>query len=279
MEPSSLLTSIRPTGTPDFVMLGALRQDTALIARARLLGSRIDTRDLAADLSAAALAMEGHLTFVFRYGVVVTIGSGSAPTDQLDAALQSHVMDPARMDESETASLELRPDGGDRIGPHGQIQLIDASQERLLLVAIVLARSVVLARDEILVSEAFDRIAPLVADLRENGRVHLPIRPVMRLVGNVLAARHRVMGTAQVDEQPDLLWDHPEIDRLYTRLEGEYELKERAEVLGRKFTVLGEFTEVLLGIVQDKRAYRVEVIIIALISFEIFLTLFTMAAH
>ena len=98
----------------------------------------------------------------------------------------------------------------------------------------------------------------------------------MRLVGNVLAARHRLTGTAQVDERPDLLWEHPELDRLYVRLEAEYELTERAEVLTRKFGALGDFTEVLLDIVQDKRAFRVEIAIIALIAFEILLTLFNM---
>ena len=47
----------------------------------------------------------------------------------------------------------------------------------------------------------------------------------------------------------------PALDRLYARLEAEYELKERAEVLERKFGALGDFTEVLLDIVQDKRAF------------------------
>lgn len=274
--PSNLPPHPRLVGAPDFVMLGALPDTTPLIAQARLLGAQIDTRAMVADASAATLAPEAGLTFVFRYGVVVTIGSGGEPTDRLDAALRSYVIDPTPMQEIESATIELRTDGGDRIGDGGQIQLVNISHERLLLAAIVLARSVVLARDEFLVSEAFDQIAPLVSDLRENGRARLAIRPAMRLVGNVLAARHRLTGTAQVDERPDLLWDHSALDRLYARLEAEYELKERAEVLERKFGALGDFTEVLLDIVQDKRAYRVEVAIIALIAIEIVLTLFTM---
>jgi uncharacterized Rmd1/YagE family protein len=272
----SLRHGTRLTGSPDFVKLGSLPAATPLIARARLLGARIDTRDVATDATAAALATDVGLTFVFRYGVVVTIGAGSEPTHQLDSVLLGYVVDPTQIQEVESATLEGRPDGGDRIGPDGQIQLVDMVYERLLLTAIVLARSVVLARDEILVSEAYDRIGPLVTDLRENGRARLPIRPAMQLVGNVLAARHRLTGTAQVDERPDLLWDHPQLDRLYVRLEAEYELKERAEVVVRKFGALGDFTEVLLDIVQDKRAFRVEIAIIALIAFEILLTLFNM---
>lgn len=66
-------------------MLGALPDTTPLIAPARLLGAQIDTRIMAADASAATLVPEAGLTFVFRCGVVVTIGSGGEPTDRLDA--------------------------------------------------------------------------------------------------------------------------------------------------------------------------------------------------
>ena len=266
----------RPNKSPDFVTLGTLPDSERLQARARLLGSRIETRDLVGNSVAAALADPCGLTFVFRYGVAVTIGLGTEALGQLDTALVVHAADLAQIKETETASLLIRPDKDDRLGSEGQIQLADASAERLLLAATVLARSVLLSRDEILVSETFDHIAPLVAGLSDDGRTQLPIRSAMRLVGEVIAARHRVIGTVQADERPDILWDLPHLDRLYTRLEAEYELKERAEVLERKIAALGDFTEVLLDIIQDKRAFRLEWAVIALIAFEIILSLYTM---
>jgi uncharacterized Rmd1/YagE family protein len=276
---SAILSGTRQPASADFVILGELRATSPLFARARLLGVRIETRNAATDAALAQAATHAGLTIVFRYGAVVSIGSADMALDRLDATLLRHVGDPLEVHESETANLIVQTVGGDRVDTDGQILLADASPERLLLAAIVLAQSVVLSRDEILVSEAFEGISPLVADLRENGRARLPIRSAMRLVGNVLAARHRVMGTVQVNERPDLLWEHPELDRLYVRLEAEYELSERTEVLERKFGALGDFTEVLLDIVQDKRAFRLEAAIIALIAFEIFLTLFNMAVH
>ena len=269
----------RAIRSPDYVVLGACDAAGPLVARASLLGARIETRDVAADPRVALRAARCGLCFVFRYGVVVSIGPAERENETLDAVLTGHVIDPTRVEETEGATIIVRQGGKDRIAPDGQIELEDASHERLLLVATVLAYSVVLSRDEILVSDAFDHIGPLVADLRQNGRVRLSIGPVMRQVGEVIAARHRLMGTAQVDERPDILWDHPHLDRLYARLEDEYELTERAGVLERKFVSLGDFTEVLLDIVQDKRAFRLEAAIIGLIVFEIILTLFNMATH
>jgi len=281
--PTTPRPSARLARAPDFVTLGECediaRSGGPLIAHARLLGARIETRDVATDARVAARMARCDLTFVFRFGVVVSIGPAARAHLSVDTLLATHVVDPTEVEETESATIVVRSGGKDRITAEGQIELEDASHERLLLAATILAHSVVLSRDEILASEAFDHIGPIVADLRENGRVRLSIRPVMRQVGEVIAARHRLMGTAQVDERPDVLWDHPHLDRLYARLEDEYELKERSEVLERKFVALGDFTEVLLDIVQDKRAFRLEAAIIVLIIFEILLTLFNMAVH
>ncbi len=268
-------------GLPDVVTLGQAPDQSRLAVRARLLGHRIDTRHGAEIAAAQDPAHQDALTIIFRDGVVVSIGLGAQTDAQtgeaIDALLRPHVVDPEEHPEIETTGLIIRPGAGDSIASDGQVQLADASPERLLLVATVLARSVILSRDEILVAEAFDRISPLVGDLRASGQTHLSIRQAMQLVGNAVAARHRIMGTTQANDRPDLLWDHPGLDRLYARLEAEYELDERAEVLERKFVALGDVAEVLLDIVRDKRAFRLELAIIVLIAFEIVLSLIGMA--
>ncbi|MBT2187919.1 RMD1 family protein [Sphingobium sp. H33] len=267
----------RLAGTPEVVIAGTLETEGALVATAWLVGGSVRTGPLVEDADFIRVAGVGGMVFVFRYGVVVSVQASAQSTQRFDAALAPYIADVADFREAETANLVIRTGSEDRVGPDGQIVLADDSPERLLLVATVLSRSVILARDETLVSEAFERTAPVVSELRQNGRAPLPIRQVMKLVGNVLAARHRVMGMVQVIERPDLLWDHPGLDRLYTRLEAEYELKDRAEILELKFGALGDFADVLLNIVQDKRAFRTEAAIIALIAFELLLNLFEMA--
>ena len=280
--PETVLTEHLPASRlnwPDEIRLGLLTAEAPFVARARALGGRIDTRRAGEDAQLRALAAHCGLSVVFRYGAVVSFGCSEAAAEALDSALMPYVTDAASPKEIESALITVRADTSDRIGTDGQIRLEDASDERLMLVAIVLARNVVLSRHEESVSEAFERIAPLVSELHDQGRTRLPIKSAMQLLGRVLAARHRVTGSVQADERPDVLWDHPELDRLYARLDAEYELGERAEVLEHKFQTLGEFTEVLLDIVRDKRTFRLELAVIGLIAFEIVLSLITMAGH
>jgi uncharacterized Rmd1/YagE family protein len=245
--------------------------------RALLIGGRIDTRNLAGFTEAERLGSasgEDGAVFVFRFGAVVVFGASAETLERILAQLRDHVVDALETAEIETALIESAASGEELVHGDGRILLREESPERLLLCAIVLARSVVLARDEAQVAEAFERIDPLLWTLRTHGRAGMPIRQVMRHIGDVLSVRHRLIGRVQVGEKPDLLWDHPELERLYARLETEYELDERALVIDRKLDAIGDAAEVLLDLVQEKRSVRLELAIIALIAFEIALTLY-----
>jgi required for meiotic nuclear division protein 1 len=242
--------------------------------RALLLGTRIDTRNLPRFVEPESLQLSGTgAAFVFRYGVLVLFGASAELESELVAELMEHVIEPASSPELETASIEIRADGDENVSANGHIRLREATPARLLLTATVLARSVVLARDESRIAEAFDRIEPLVNDLRKDGRARLPIKRVMQHIGGVLATRHRVVGRAQIGEKPDLLWDHPELDRLYGRLEAEFELGDRARAIERKLEVIGDAADVLLNLVIDKRSFRLEIAVVALIAFEVVVSL------
>jgi uncharacterized Rmd1/YagE family protein len=242
--------------------------------RALLLGTRIDTRNLRRFVEPEGITLSGiGAAYVFRYGVLVLFGASAALEQELVAELMDHVIEPATSPELETAWIEIRPDGDENVSADGHIRLRQATPERLLLTATVLARSVVLARDESRIAETFDRIEPLVNELRTHGRAGLPIKRVMQHIGDVLATQHRVVGRAQIGEKPDLLWDHPELDRLYGRLEAEFELGDRAKAIERKLAVVGDAVDVLLNLVLDKRSYRLEIAVVVLIALEIVVSL------
>lgn len=250
----------------------ALPSDGSGLARALLIGTRIDTRNLPNFIEPEAMAVAGlGAAFVFRYGVLVVIGASRQAEARLLAELADHVIEPLDQPEIEIASIEISGEGDEAVSADGHIRLHEASTQRLLLTATVLARSVLLGRDEAEVTDAFDRLEPLINDLRTSGRARLPIRQVMKNIGGVLSAQHRVVGGAQIGEKPDLLWDHPELDRLYGRLESEFELSDRARAVERKLEMIGDAAEWLLDLVQDKRSLRLELSVIALIAFEVLL--------
>ena len=141
--------------------------------------------------------------------------------------------------------------------------------EHLIVIADALSKSVVLARDEREVAAVFELTEPFARQLAEHGRAAASRRTILKHIGNALLVQHRVSGRVAVAEKPDVVWDRADLDRLYARLEDEYELKERAEVLSRKLAVIAETAEVLTDIIDTKRSLRLEIIIVVLIAVEL----------
>ena len=83
-------------------------------------------------------------------------------------------------------------------------------------------------------------------------------------------------GRVQVEEKPDILWDQPEFERLYARLEDEYELKERAAALTRKLGVIDETAHALTDILDTTRTVRLEVAVLALVVIEVTVTFYNL---
>jgi uncharacterized Rmd1/YagE family protein len=85
--------------------------------------------------------------------------------------------------------------------------------------------------------------------------------------------QHRLSGRVAVREKPDILWDRPDLERLYARLEDEYELIERAETVDRKLGFISTTASALVDLKDADRSLRLEITIVILIVLEVVLAL------
>jgi uncharacterized Rmd1/YagE family protein len=171
--------------------------------------------------------------------------------------------------EEETAVIKLADEDEDQVPAGGPILVRALSPERLLVIADVLAKSVVLAHDERRVAEVFEVIEPFARELATRGKARLNRTGILRLIGNALLVQHRVSGRVAITEKPDALWD---------RLEDEYELQERVDTLNRKLAVIAETATTLADLIDTQRSLRLELIIVALIALEIVITFYQILA-
>ena len=246
--------------------------------RALLLGERLDTRGLERDDTIATnpltlrIGRDG-IAFLFRYGVAVFAGLSVIEEDEVVRSLRPRIVDPAATPETDQAQILVKPGGDDQVDPSSAIALREASPERLQIVANVLSKSLILSHYEGRIAEAFDRIEPLAERLQRTGRTGSEAKRLVQQIGTVLLTQDRMVGRVEIEEKPDVLWDHPELERLYARLEDEYELAERSHAMERKLALINETIGTLLELVQNQRSVRLEWYIIGLIVIEIILSL------
>lgn len=210
------------------------------------------------------------IAMLFRYGAVVmfnlTPAEQTAFIDGLRARLQEALAKP----ETEDTSVFVSSPQVDSVITTQGIGLYDFSLPRLKVVAIVLARSVALARFEAAMGAAFDLVEPLALHIEQETRGRR-MKDLLRHIGSVLLAQHKMVGRVEIQDKPEILWEQPELERLYVRLEAEYELRERNAVLERKLAIIARTAETTMNLLHNRRILRVEWYIVILILIEIVL--------
>jgi uncharacterized Rmd1/YagE family protein len=197
------------------------------------------------------------------------MGLTVAEEEEILRRLQPRLIGPIKPFEEETALIEHAPDKDEQILPGGPIMLKTVAPDRLIIIADALSKSVVLARDEREVAAVFELVEPFARQLADYGRTFAGRRTILKHVGNALLVQHRVSGRVAVAEKPDVVWDRPDLERLYARLQDEYELEERAETLARKLAVISKTAELLTDMIDTRRSLRLEIAIVILIAIEI----------
>ncbi|MGI9127793.1 MAG: RMD1 family protein [Roseomonas sp.] len=249
-----------------------------LHARAVILGERLDHRGLGPGGTALAdpvpITTPVPITaFAFRWGAVVMFGADADEEAALLAALAPRITNPADSLAEEVALITLGAER-DGVDTEGVIQLCDAAPERLAVVADALAKSAALAQQEARIAEALDRLEPAVADLRAAGRLRFSSRALHRQIGHALSAHSRNLARVEAADKPEVLWDHPELERLHARLADEYELSERGAALERKLAWIGDTIQTLLSLLQARRALGLEAAVVVLVGIEVAFTLY-----
>ena len=260
---------------------GRLPKDKPFGARAVFLGERLHLRGLSEPQTEPQVSLgplvlpagAAGLAVLFRYGAAVLFNLTDAEQKNFLKDLRPRVENPLRRMETEDAQLFIAGKQPEGVTPEG-IGVADLSLARLQIVATALARSVALAYYENAMASAFDLIEPLARQLENPRGGGRRLRQLLRHIGGTLLVQHKMTGRVEIQDKPDLLWDHPEVERLYLHLENEYELRERNTVLDRKLALIAQTAETAVNLMQNRSMLRVEWYIVALIVLEVMLYIY-----
>ncbi len=255
---------------------------SSLRVRALYLGERLDLRALE---NVSRLSPQSPLTLaagsagaavLFRYGVVVLFHV--PPLEEATFVehmkrLLAEAFSRPEVEEIEIRVLEERADGRADTVEGNILSVVDLSIERLQLIGETLARSVALARYEAVMKESYTAVEAWAQALQRGESGSELERQLLKNLGSTIVIQASMTGRIEIEDKPELLWERPSLERIYARLEDEFELKERDKALERKLALISTTAETLLTLVDNRRAHRLERYIIGLIVIETFIAL------
>ena len=253
--------------------------NTEIPVRALQLGERIDTKGLEREDAFSTIPLAFHTSgggtvVLFKSGAAVFLNLTPVHEEDFLRSLAPRIRNPLSVRETETVQLVVRPDSEELISTSGALKIKSADPNRLLLVAEALAMSVALSYDERRIATAFERIDLVAQSLKDR---HLPAGPkggLLEQIGQALLIQQRLAGRVDLDEKPDVLWDHPELERFWARLVDEYDLPQRGRAVARKLQVIRDTADTITDLMATRTSHRLEWYIIVLIAIEIVLSLY-----
>ncbi len=252
-------------------------EQQAIEAHAIFVGERLELRRLEATRRIArsplvVQAGEHGVAVLLRYGVVVLFNV--APVEEVNFldSIRQFIVRPLAEHRKEYIPVRIDPALNEGVDS-GEIVLQVYSVERIQLIAGVLAKSVVLDHYETGIAHSFDQIEPLAEQLHHKGKTGRKAADLIRHIGDILMIYGKMVGRVEVAEKPELLWEHPELEGLYLRLEDEYELRERHHALERKLDLISRTATTMLDLLQHNQGIRVEWYIVILIVVDIIISL------
>jgi required for meiotic nuclear division protein 1 len=214
-----------------------------------------------------------HRVLVTSFGAVVFWPFDEAVARQVSARIRETLSNPKVVEELEDRLVVESEKGEEKILFNEVWLKGAASPEQMRIIAMLLAQSVALEYLENEVDAALENFSGNLDSLREHGRIVMPPRQVLKTIGFAMHTRHEVLSHLALIDKPAETWESESLAGLHAGLHDLFDLPARQKALSTKLGRLAEDTAMFFQVLDARKAHRLEWIIIALIVFEVILTL------
>ncbi len=155
------------------------------------------------------------------------------------------------------------------------------SVEHIKVISECMARSIALDRCEQNVSEALQKISPVVARLRSTGALATSPSVTLRTIGFTMSIRETILGKLGLFDDPPEAWQSETMAKLFEQLNLNFDIQRPVESVQAKLEYLADLNLILSDLLQSRQSHRLEWIVILLIVVEVILGLigFFRGAH
>ncbi|XP_037376561.1 required for meiotic nuclear division protein 1 homolog isoform X2 [Talpa occidentalis] len=263
--------------TADEYHLGNLSQDLASHGYVEVTSLPRDAANILV-MGAESSAKEGDpgTMFFFREGAAVFWNVKDKTMKHVMQVLEKHEVQPYEIALVHWENEELnytKTEGQSKLH-RGEIRLNsgldldDAILEKFAF-SNALCLSVKLAIWEASLDKFVESIQSIPESLKAGKKVKLSHEEVMQKMGELFALRHRINLSSDFLITPDFYWDRENLEELYDKTCQFLSINRRVKVMNEKLQHCMELTDLMRNHLAEKRALRLEWMIVILITIEV----------
>jgi uncharacterized Rmd1/YagE family protein len=215
---------------------------------------------------------EGHFIVVYDFGAVVFFDCSKDERDAFMTKLLASLPPEPHPPLVDDYLVEIR-EGAEPAVTFDRAVLPTLDAHVVELLSLILAQSVAMDYYEEDVAAAYKRVEEFANVLAARGKIPRSEREVHRFVGSILVVRNQIAMTLSLLDAPSATWEREVYDKLYRNLRVAFEIGDRYQTIEHKIQLIQQNLDIIVDLVQYKRAKVLELIVIGLIAFEVVLAI------
>ena len=140
------------------------------------------------------------------------------------------------------------------------------------IISMILAKSISLEKVEFETDKLLDNIEDVIGFL-EQGKLNMSDKELAKTTAKVIRFKYNTISNLMLFEKPSAAWNNEDIEKFFMEMMDLFDLEDRYTKITRKTEILRNITEVFGSLSHEKRATKLEVIVVVLILFEVIIAL------
>ena len=141
------------------------------------------------------------------------------------------------------------------------------------IISMILTKSISLEMVEHETDKLLDNIEDVIGFL-EQGKLNMSDKQLAKTTAKVIRFKYNTISNLMLFEKPSAAWNNEDIEKFFMEMMNLFDIEDRYSKITRKTEILRNITEVFGSLSHEKRATKLEVIVVVLILFEVILALF-----
>lgn len=146
--------------------------------------------------------------------------------------------------------------------------------ERRGIIADILAQSVVIDNSDAQAEKMVQQFSVYTTLLEQRGRLKVSTRTILKLIGKNYGIIELVVARLSLLDRPETVWEDKELEHFFEEMRLMFDLEDRFKALDFKLQLIQSHSSLFLQTIGERRIEVLEIIIVALIVFEIGLFLY-----
>lgn len=226
----------------------------------------------------AQLASNGTL-FAFDFGALVFVDAAPEAIKTVLSAFQERLTREPHPPLRETFRLRVDPTLRLPEVSFDAVAVPELSRLGLECVANVLAQSVTIDYYDEDLGHMLEKVGAIAQDFAKTGRMASSRRELVQFVARSIGSQVEMINSISLLDKPDFTWEDEAAERLYDVLRHHLEIPERHRALETKLTTVRGSLSQFLELHAVRRSFVLEALVVALILFEIILSVSERLAH